>query len=103
MWSANFAWTIEGDIEICYIPGHAGIKYNERADWLAGNAKPSGSLDITQDDLIQEVSQKFREEELAEPTFSLTRLKRKKLILAQEHARIPEGVTKHSPHRSPWE
>ena len=71
--------SIEGKIEICYIPGHAGIKYNERADWLAGSAKPFGSLDITQADLVHQVSQEIRNDELAESSFSLARLQEEEI------------------------
>jgi hypothetical protein len=33
--------------EIIYIPGHAGIRFNERADKLAGAAEAFGDLELT--------------------------------------------------------
>ena len=59
---------------LIYIPGHAGIRYNEWADWLAGIARPQGDIQLTQGDLLSMISDGIREQELQQPTFALDRL-----------------------------
>jgi hypothetical protein len=36
-----------------YIPGHAGIQFNERADNLAGAAEAFGDLELTDGDIFR--------------------------------------------------
>ena len=46
---------ISARIELVYIPGHAGIKLNEKADKLAGKAEPFGDLVKTPSDVIRTI------------------------------------------------
>ena len=46
---------IKGRMEIAYIPGHAGIRLNEKADRLAGTAVAFGELIKTPADVIKEL------------------------------------------------
>ena len=66
--------SIQSRIEVIYIPGHAGIRFNERADWLAGKARPFGDLQLTQADVLRQVSEEIRTQEREQATFSLNRL-----------------------------
>jgi hypothetical protein len=67
--------TISARTEIMYIPGHAGIRFNERADKLARAAEAFGDLELTDGDIIRVLTEAIigkKEEE--ESTFSMTRL-----------------------------
>ena len=48
---------ISARVELVYIPGHAGIKLNERADKLAGGAEPFGNLVMTPADVVRTVAE----------------------------------------------
>jgi hypothetical protein len=45
--------TISARTEIIYIPGRAGIRFNERADKLAGDVEEFGELELTDGDIIR--------------------------------------------------
>ena len=47
----------------CYIPGHAGISYNERADHLAGRAEVFGVLQREPADIMTEINRRLKEAE----------------------------------------
>ena len=47
---------IPARMEVIYVPGHAGIRYNEKADWLAGKALPFGNLEPTAADIADAIS-----------------------------------------------
>jgi len=49
---------IVAKVELVYIPGHAGIKLNERADKLAGGAEPFGELVKTPADVTRMIRNK---------------------------------------------
>ena len=57
---------IEADVVAAYIPGHSGIKFNERADHLAGIAEPFGELVRSPADVLAEVKRKIEEQERKE-------------------------------------
>lgn len=50
---------IKSKIEIIYIPGHAGIYYNEEEDILVGSAITFGEMDITAADEAAAISKKL--------------------------------------------
>ncbi len=39
-------------VTVCYIPGHSGLKWNEKADRLAGAAQPIGMVQRTPGDVL---------------------------------------------------
>ena len=50
-------------ITACYIPGHAGISYNERADHLAGRAEVFGALQREPSDIMAEINRRLQRTE----------------------------------------
>ena len=69
---------IPARMEVIYVPGHAGIRYNEKADWLAGKALPFGNLEPTAADIADAISRGIQErEERDESTWSMARLREK--------------------------
>jgi hypothetical protein len=59
-----------------HIPGHAGIRYNERADRLAGNAVPFGELEMTAADVVCAlITAAWEKAEHDEHTWSMERLR----------------------------
>jgi hypothetical protein len=63
-----------------YIPGHAGIRYNERADRLAGGTVPFGNLEMTAADVVDSVTRSIHaKEELGEHTWCMHRLWEKEI------------------------
>ena len=50
-------------ITACYIPGHAGISYNEREDHLAGRAEVFGSLQREPSDIMAEINRRLQRTE----------------------------------------
>ncbi len=76
-WWAPLISRIPGRMTVAYIPRHAGIPFNEKADQLAGEATPIGDLVISPEDVIATVKKKVLEvEERNMPDhFSVTRLK----------------------------
>jgi hypothetical protein len=63
-----------------YIPGHAVIRYNERADRLAGGAVLFGSLEMTAADVAASVTRSIhKKEELGEHTCCMQRLRAKEI------------------------
>ena len=67
---------IEASITVTYIPGHCGIRYNERADKLAGCADVFGELIPTPGDVMAAMEARLLEEELEdqETRWSVERL-----------------------------
>ena len=57
---------IAASVTVCYIPGHSGLKWNERADKLAGSAEPIGLLHRTPSDVLNDIKHNIREREKAE-------------------------------------
>ena len=71
----RFLRQISGDVQIVYIPGHAGITHNERADKLAGNATAFGTLIPTAKDICDSLMQQCQEREREEcSTWCMERL-----------------------------
>jgi hypothetical protein len=65
---------------VIYIPGHAGIRYNERADRLAGGAVPFGDLEMTAADVVDSLKRSIRDkEQLAEHTCCMQRMREKEI------------------------
>jgi hypothetical protein len=65
-----------------YIPGHVGIRFNERADKLAGAAEAFGDLELTDGDIIRVLTEAIiGKEEEEESTFSMMRLRLRSNIL----------------------
>jgi len=58
--------SIETSVTVCYIPGHSGLVWNEKADELAGIARPFGLLKHTAGDVMSELKHKTKESELIE-------------------------------------
>ena len=54
---------IRAKVTLCYIPGHCGLPWNERADTLAGGAYPIGELVRTPCDVIAEIKHRGKERE----------------------------------------
>jgi hypothetical protein len=72
--------SISAHIKIIYIQGHAGIRFNERADNLAGAAEPFGDLQLTDGDIVRVLTEAILEkEEGEENTFSIARLREKEI------------------------
>jgi hypothetical protein len=46
---------------IIYIPGHAGIRFNERADKLTGAAAHFGELKLTDGDIVRVLTEAIME------------------------------------------
>ena len=61
---------------VTYVPGHSGILFNERANKLAGEAKPFGELIRTPADVMAELEVRARKEEnlVQSKIFSVQRL-----------------------------
>lgn len=51
-------------ITACYIPGHAGISYNGKADHLAGRAEVFGTLQREPSDIMTEINRRLQKAEL---------------------------------------
>ena len=68
---------IKAVTSIIYIPGHAGIFYNEVADHLAGNAVAFGNLKLTVADVVSKIETNCLENRNAYKGWSLERLKDK--------------------------
>ena len=88
----------EFDAEIAYIPGHAGIRYNVRADRLAGRAEAFGDLVPTPADIITRISEKLlADREQLQGTWTLQRL-------IEKDIRQGEGATLQlrGPQRKLW-
>jgi len=54
---------VEAKITACYIPGHAGISFNEYADHLAGTAPTFGELQRDPSDVIAEIDRRLQQTE----------------------------------------
>ncbi|KAI8510600.1 hypothetical protein Bbelb_115160 [Branchiostoma belcheri] len=54
---------IKGVLNIVYVPGHAGIYYNEVADKLAGIAVPFGDIKLTVPDVVDIIQKNCLPEE----------------------------------------
>ncbi|KAJ7381364.1 hypothetical protein OS493_001496, partial [Desmophyllum pertusum] len=52
---------IKADYHTTYIPGHAGIWYNETADQLAGAAEPIGPIQLHPSDVRNRMKETVRE------------------------------------------
>jgi hypothetical protein len=65
----QISYTSEAAPRSMYIPGHTGIRYNERADRLAGGAVPFGNLEMTAAVVVDSATKSIHEnEELLEHT-----------------------------------
>ncbi len=63
------SWTehikkIKSAMHITYIPGHAGIPFNEKADQLAGEALPIGVLDMEPADITAALKKEAKKREI---------------------------------------
>ncbi len=54
---------VEASVTVCYIPGHSGLKWNEKAYKLAGSAQPIGMLVRTPSDVLADIKRKVRDGE----------------------------------------
>jgi hypothetical protein len=73
--------SISAHSEIIYIPGHARIRFNERADNLAGAAEHFGDLELTNGDIVRVLTEAILEkEEGEENTFSIELLREKGIV-----------------------
>jgi hypothetical protein len=67
-------------VEVIYVPGHAGVRYNERADKLAGAAVAFGDLNLTASDICALIADTIKGRERAEDqTLSMRRLLEKEV------------------------
>jgi hypothetical protein len=62
--------SISAHTEIIYIPGHERIRFNERADKLAGAAEPFGNLPLTDGDIVRVLTEAILEKEEGEENTS---------------------------------
>ena len=62
----NIIDQITAEVVVTYIPGHCGIKYNERADHLAGIAEPFGELTRSPSDVLAEIKHRIERQEKEE-------------------------------------
>ena len=53
---------IKAKLQVTYIPGHAGIYYNEVADQLAGIAQPIREMKLYPEDVINRLKEKLDKE-----------------------------------------
>lgn len=83
---------IKSMIEIIYIPGHAGIHYNEEADSLAGSSVAFGEMDMTAANVAASIRKKLQDSDKEdESTWSIERLKEKRG--EEMEVRVFYGVT----------
>ena len=76
----QFLKRIKGQTEVIYIPGHAGIRFNERADKLAGSATAFGDLEMTASDVVDAIARNCVSNHADEPpTWSMERLMAKEV------------------------
>ncbi|KAI8489669.1 hypothetical protein Bbelb_325750 [Branchiostoma belcheri] len=68
---------IKGVLNIVYVPGHAGIYYNEVADKLAGIAVPFGDIKLTVPDVVDIIQKNCLSRHNGPTTWSMTRLEEK--------------------------
>ena len=54
---------IDAHVTACYVPGHAGISFNEHADHLAGTAPVFGELQRDPSDVMAEIDRRIQHEE----------------------------------------
>ncbi|XP_028514605.1 uncharacterized protein LOC110238129 [Exaiptasia diaphana] len=67
---------IKSSIRIAYIPGHAGITYNEAADHLAGMAEPFGHITFYQQDITNRLKENLNNDNAPKKTWwSFQRMK----------------------------
>ena len=66
---------LKSTLFITYIPGHAGITYNEAADHLAGQAKPIGHITLNTKDVSSRLREVLSDGEERKTWWSLSRLK----------------------------
>ncbi|KXJ09046.1 RNA-directed DNA polymerase from mobile element jockey [Exaiptasia diaphana] len=66
---------LKSTLFITYIPGHAGITYNEAADHLAGQAKPIGHINLNTKDVSSRLREVLSDGEERKTWWSLSRLK----------------------------
>ncbi|KXJ05472.1 putative RNA-directed DNA polymerase from transposon BS [Exaiptasia diaphana] len=67
---------IKSSIRITYIPGHAGITYNEAADHLAGMAEPFGHITFYQQDITNRLKENLNNDNAPKKTcWSFQRMK----------------------------
>jgi hypothetical protein len=84
VWISVLEESISAHTKIIYIPGHAGIRFNERADKLAGAAEPFGDLQLTDGDIVRVLTEAILEkEEGEENTFSIERLREKEIACGE--------------------
>ena len=53
---------IKAKLHVTYIPGHAGIYYNEVADQLAGIAQPIGEMNLYPEDVMNRLKEEMDKE-----------------------------------------
>jgi hypothetical protein len=71
---------MKATVEVIYVPGHAGVRYNERADKLAGAAVAFGDLNLTAADICALIADAIKERERTEDqTLSMRRLLEKEV------------------------
>jgi hypothetical protein len=59
---------MKATVEVIYVPGHAGVRYNERADTLAGAAVAFGDLNLTASDICALIADIIKERERGQRT-----------------------------------
>jgi hypothetical protein len=57
---------MKATVEVIYVPGHAVVRYNERADRLAGAAVAFGDMDLTASDICALIADAIKERERTE-------------------------------------
>ncbi|KAI8485243.1 hypothetical protein Bbelb_369900 [Branchiostoma belcheri] len=68
---------IKGVLNIVYVPGHAGVYYNEVADKLAGIAVPFGDIKLTVPDVVDIIQKNCLSRHNGPTTWSMMRLEEK--------------------------
>jgi hypothetical protein len=71
---------LKATVEVIYVSGHAGVRYNERADKLAVAAVAFGDLNLTASDICALIADTIKERERTEDqTLSMRRLLEKEV------------------------
>ena len=90
-WLASLERSQLAQISFIFVPGHAGVRGNERADWLAGTAAVACGHAMDRADIINALRDAGREKDWNADIESAT------LTRLREH-RVPRGIATHERH-----